>query len=305
MKIPADIPSLWYENEKGEKWFPKMDGDLDDMTPPKGFIFQHSRSVSEMRHEVLRMVVQEEVEKCDHPLGYVIPTYGWIDGIVGRECRLCKGTQVRKVGEPWPEKWEANGSRPFFGGGSTYPNDLTTAMVRSNQFDVHRATLICAMSCERCLNVLYHEYMGDGHGYAEGSEEWNKCGTSCEFCEGSEDEVAVDGVVNDLLVEQVAAKFPSLGGGSLPMVFREVLKVLGWEYDQIMKVWDSPEKRHVGRAGQTQPVQRIGEGIISNHGKEPGRLDDFLRKNDLGRVADLTKAVWERMNSSEPFIPGE
>jgi hypothetical protein len=32
------------------------------------------------------------------------------------------------------------------------------------------------------MNVLVHKYTNGEDGYAEHSEEWDKCGTVCNFC---------------------------------------------------------------------------------------------------------------------------
>jgi len=297
MRIPADIPSLWYQNDKGDKWFPRTAGECHD--PPTGFIYLHVRSVGEMHHDVYRAVVQEEVEACQHPAGYVIPTYGWVDGVVGRECRLCHGTQVRRVGEPWPKRWEANGARKFASGGST-PNDLVTAMVRSSQFDVCRATLICSLACERCLNVLYREYLGDERGYPEGSAEWNACGTRCEFCAGVE--VAVDGVVDEMIIDSISSQFAD-SGVSFWELMRFVLRQLGWEFDPIRSTWESPEKRRIG--GVERPAHTIPEGIISNHCKDLEGFGDFLRRNKLGRVEAILMGSWDRIQNARACNSGE
>lgn len=66
-------------------------------------------------------------------------------------------------------------------GHQTWPEDLVLAMANSGDYSLSESILIAAQSCERCLNVLCYEY-GLDDGYPEGSEQWEKCGTSCEFC---------------------------------------------------------------------------------------------------------------------------
>lgn len=50
-------------------------------------------------------------------------------------------------------------------------------------FDLKQGIIIAATSCEACMNVLAHE-VGLDWGYAEGSEDHMKCGTSCHYCNG-------------------------------------------------------------------------------------------------------------------------
>lgn len=67
-------------------------------------------------------------------------------------------------------------------GSQTWPEDLVLAMANSGNYSLSESILIAASSCERCLNALCHKY-GLDNGYPEGSEEWKKCGTVCDFCE--------------------------------------------------------------------------------------------------------------------------
>ena len=177
MKITKDmIPTLWYENEEGEKCM------FDNgTTPPKGFIYQHSQFPLTLNHQILRAVVTDEVKSCPHHEKDVKPTGGWIDGVEGRECVNCNGTQTRNTSEQWPDKWDAHGSRDIMTGSSSYPQDLVLAMANSNDWDLSEAIIIAANSCERCMNALAEKY-GLKWGYKEFGEEWQKCNTSCEFC---------------------------------------------------------------------------------------------------------------------------
>jgi hypothetical protein len=138
------LPTLWYQNEQQESWVQKDEPhpwlkrvlqwvgayEPPEIFPPAGFIYQHSRFPNVVRHTVLRAVLQKEVAACDHEPRYVQETFGWIDGIEGRECVKCNGTQLRKKGDPWPVKWDAEGSRRIISGESSYPGDLVMAMLR-------------------------------------------------------------------------------------------------------------------------------------------------------------------------------
>lgn len=78
---------------------------------------------------------------------------------------------------------DGSGSDEVFSGNSGFSDDLATAMVRSGHWTHSQATRLASGSCERCMNVLRHHYGLDG--YEHGSDEWKRCGTSCELCEPS------------------------------------------------------------------------------------------------------------------------
>jgi hypothetical protein len=187
----SKMESLWLENEKGEVSYDVVD-------PPEGFIYQHSKFPCTLNHNVLRAIVPKEVGSCDHPIEDIRKTYGWIDGIEGRRCARCGGTQTKKTTEDWPENWDASGSVSLISGSSSYPKNLVLALtrptlkerlislgrgfVRLKTYDLDKAIRIAADSCERCLNVLLYKY-GQNDGYKEFSDEWHRCGTECQFCE--------------------------------------------------------------------------------------------------------------------------
>lgn len=70
---------------------------------------------------------------------------------------------------------------------STYRggSDCIVAMVNSGDYTLEQAIWVYANACERCMNVLCFKYLNGKDGYEEYSEEWQKCGTTCDFC-GSE-----------------------------------------------------------------------------------------------------------------------
>jgi len=201
-KLRTKIPTLWYENDDGVRWIPPS-GYNGDEPPPKGFIYQWSQFPTYLEESCLRLVVKSEVDECDHDPEYIKRTGGWIDGVRGRECRLCNGTQVvndkdRPDGS-WPDEWEASGSRSLMTGHSGYTSDVVMAMLRPSWIEIARqiyrygvpaipftdfdqAVLYVAKSCERCLNVLCYRH-GINDGYPKGSKEWAKAGTSCELCD--------------------------------------------------------------------------------------------------------------------------
>ena len=175
LKVP---PTLWYENDAGVKWVPPIGVSI----PPHGFKYQHSQFPNYLRHTVLKLVQRDEVDNCTHPKDDVVKTYGWIDGIEGRECQRCKGTQVKSVDVEWPEKWDAEGSRDLFAGESGYQEDLVLAMAKDGRYTLGESILLVANACERCMNSLAHKY-GLKWGYPEKSEKWKKTNTQCDYCE--------------------------------------------------------------------------------------------------------------------------
>jgi hypothetical protein len=177
----AMLKTLWYEDENGNE-IPEVD--VQNLIEPPNAAFQVSRFPLEVRTKHLRLIKQEDVDKCRHPLKYRKRTGGWIKGIKGRECQKCHGTQVRKWWQPWGFKWEGHGSREVFVGCTHIGGDgsLLVAMANSGDYTLAEAILAYSMSCERCSNVLWHKYTDGKEGYAEHSEEWEKCGTSCQWC---------------------------------------------------------------------------------------------------------------------------
>ena len=181
MKIDKnELYTLWYEGDEGNVYAPDP-ADLPD-AELDSFPIQVSQFPCVLQTNMYRTVLESEVEECSHPEEHVAPTGGWVDGMEGRECAVCHGSQLKKIGEPWPEEWEANGSRPLLTMESGWPEDLVLAMATSGDFTLSEAILVAAQSCERCMNVLYYKYVGAEDGYPEGSEDWEKAGTSCEFC---------------------------------------------------------------------------------------------------------------------------
>ncbi|MHA2427141.1 MAG: hypothetical protein ACXADB_03825 [Candidatus Hermodarchaeia archaeon] len=194
MKIDVDkLHTLWYENSDGEKWIP---GDGPPGDEPEGFIYQHSQFPGVLSHNCLKITQENEVRGCSHPEEYVISTYGWVDGIVGRRCRECWGTQTKEEDAEWPDEWCHDGSREIFTGRSSWSSDIVLAMTRPSMkerivslcrghwnkvYALEQAIIIAANSCERCINSLGYQY-GLKWGYPEYSEEWGKANTVCDFC---------------------------------------------------------------------------------------------------------------------------
>lgn len=191
--LTKPLPTLWFENEAGDQHVPDLTGNMPPDVP-EGFIYQRSRFPRTLVDNCLRLVTEEDVSKCDHK--EVLIDHGLIDGLEGRICRDCGGSQTKNEGEPWPAVWKSGGSQQVFSGSSSYPSNLVLAMVRPSEEEMGKAAerghniipmsydqavLVAATSCERCLNVLLWRH-GLGDGYEEGSPEWEKANTSCELC---------------------------------------------------------------------------------------------------------------------------
>lgn len=173
------LDTLWFEDENGEK----LEYLGFDAGMPEGAVYQVSRFPNILNTKHLRLTDQKEVDKCKHPRKHVVPTYGWIDGIVGRRCNVCGGTQTKRKWRLWPKKWDGHGSRVAFSCDSSWSEDLVLAIVNSGDYTLKEAIIIAATACERCMNALAHKY-GLKWGYPEYGEEWKETGTVCQFCKG-------------------------------------------------------------------------------------------------------------------------
>lgn len=195
LNLNYEFPEYWFENEYGDRIIPDPET-LEMSRPlPKEYIYQHSQSPRTVPHHVLELIRQEDVDACPH--SEIVKDHGLIDGLEGRICRDCGGTQVKSIGEEWPAKWSGQGSRSVGSMNQTYPEDLVLAMTRPSREEwdtalsrghliepvtLTRAIILAANSCERCLNVLCYRH-GLKDGYEEFSEDWAKSNTRCKLCE--------------------------------------------------------------------------------------------------------------------------
>lgn len=67
----------------------------------------------------------------------------------------------------------------FISGGN---QDVILAMANSGDYSLSEALMLYSQSCERCTNVLAYKYLDGKDGYAEYSDDWEKCNTVCDFC---------------------------------------------------------------------------------------------------------------------------
>jgi hypothetical protein len=195
LDLSRDLPLIWYENEDGDVWVPDLNGN-EPPPPPPDFVYQYSRFPRTLTENVLRIITQEDIDTCAHE--EVVIDHGLIEGLEGRICRSCGGSQTKKVGEPWPAVWAGAGSsRNVATMNSGFSEDLVLAMTRPTDVEIakaagrghritpvsfERAVILAATSCERCLNVLLYRH-GLDDGYEEGSPEWEAANTRCQFCE--------------------------------------------------------------------------------------------------------------------------
>lgn len=118
MNLDGNIYSVWLENEDGTRFIPDMKGGdyAPGDAPGDEFYAVHSEMPLQVTHEVMRQTIRSEVEACEHPADAIKPTDGWVEGVEGRECGKCQGTQTRNTTKPWPELWDAEGARPVCSG---------------------------------------------------------------------------------------------------------------------------------------------------------------------------------------------
>lgn len=180
MKINKDeLRILWYVDGNGNI----IPHDPEACEAPEGAVFQVSQFPNELRTTYVKLIRQEEVDQCTHPRKFIKPTYGWVDGIVGRMCTKCGGTQTKRKWHFWPKKWDGHGSRKAFECTCHWGNsDVILAMVNSGDYTFNEAVIAYTTACERCMNVLAYKYLEGKDGYEEFSDEWMKADTVCEFC---------------------------------------------------------------------------------------------------------------------------
>ncbi len=193
LNMNVALPTLWYENVTGDRFVPDLTGDMPP-NAPQGFVYQRSRFPRYLTESLLKLITSDEVNACFHP--DVRKDLGLIEGYEGRICEHCGGSQTKKLGEPWPDTWNAHGSREIGTGSTGWSSDLVLAMTRPSPQEqriandrgytirpmgLDRAILMAATACERCMNVLLWRH-GLSDGYEENTPEWQKAGTSCELC---------------------------------------------------------------------------------------------------------------------------
>ena len=194
MKIKKEhLKTLWYEDKDGN--FVGKPDLKKGLNVPHNAAYQISRFPNVLRTKYLYLIKQKDIDKCKHPKKHIKKTDGWADDVYGRKCNACGGTQTRAAWHLWPKKWYGCGSREVASANSSWSEDLVLVIANSGDYSLSEAIIIAATSCERCMNVLADKY-GLDWGYEEGSEEWEKTGTSCQFCEEEADKLIKSAVKN-------------------------------------------------------------------------------------------------------------
>jgi len=304
------LPTLWLENEAGERWVPDLTTN-EIAEPPPGFIYQWSRFPTQLQETCLRTVQQEEVDACNHPPSELKVDHGIIDTMEGRECNLCHGYQSKNKGEPWPTKWEAHGSREVMVGNSSWPDDLVLAMVRPSPEEIAKAIerfgeeprllgmsdaiVMAAISCEKCLNALLWRY-GLDDGYSPFSEQWNASGTECSICKTPG---VWDWLLNEARAKKVAQKWLMPGNGPTDILQCPTEPV----YDDGCDCYKCPQ---TGEQGQNGPV---GDGptlVAKMSPQQRGwerrkEKDDFTEQN----IPSEHLLLWRKLKNQFKGTPDE
>lgn len=175
---------IWYEDVYGNR-IPSM----DDRPEPVTKVGAHTYHVCfplRITEEVFTYHDKYNKETCKHKRKWWMKHRDMIKGYKGHHCSNCGCTQVRKWWQPWGRNWDNGTSitplinfNSSIGGGN---ETIILAMVNSGDYTLSEALVVWANACERCMNVLAYKYTNGEDGYPEFSDEWNKCGTVCDFC---------------------------------------------------------------------------------------------------------------------------
>lgn len=173
---------IWYEDENGKY----LGHQRDSVEPIEGANTYHTCFPLEVTEHIFISHSKEERAKCKHKRKWLKKDTGLIKGYKGRICTACGCNQIRKWWKLWGRNWDNGASitplmdrNVHIGGGN---EKIILAMANSGDYTLSEAIAVYASSCERCSNVLAWEYTNGQYGYAEYSEEWNKCNTECDFC---------------------------------------------------------------------------------------------------------------------------
>lgn len=167
--------TLWYEDQDGKAL---ERGPEYTCEAPGEAYYQVHQFPTTLKTTHRRLTRSDEVEACLHPEEKIRPTYGWVDGVEGRECRACNGHQTRDVGSPWPTRWDASGSKDILTASRGWDTELVLLMANDG-YELGDAILIAAHLCERCWNLMLNHY-GSSNGYPSSHED---CQTSCDLCD--------------------------------------------------------------------------------------------------------------------------
>lgn len=177
---------IWYEDGKGNVI---KSEDNPVFEAPEEARTYHSCFPLQITEKIYTVHSKNQKEACKHKRKYWKKDVDLIKGMKGHTCTACGCSQVRKWWQPWGRKWDYGVEitplidlHTSIGGGN---QDVIMAMVNSGDYTLQEALVIFSTACERCMNVLTHKYLNGADGYAEHSDEWEKCRTECDFCKNS------------------------------------------------------------------------------------------------------------------------
>lgn len=151
----------WFEDKEGNVY-----GAMDDLPKDIDYFTYHCISANTYSEPVDAFTYHPEYLHENNTLYHMLLQWRWFYNFMFK--------RMKKRGD----------SRTFkriYTGNVHYGNgDCIVAMVNSGDYTLPEAIYVYCNSCERCTNVLENKYLGQG--YAEHSEEWERCNTSCEWC---------------------------------------------------------------------------------------------------------------------------
>ena len=164
MNIPEKFDEFWWEDENGDK----LEHDMKCAEVKKNARFYVVRRACEY--------VTQVDEYCYHPKNAFVKL-------------LCGNKALRKI----ISRGKIKTFKPIFRGCTSYGSEFSgkciVAMVNSGEYSLSDAIHVYNNACERCMNVLLFKYLDGKEGYPEYSEEWMKCGTVCDYCRGTDNNI--------------------------------------------------------------------------------------------------------------------
>lgn len=181
MNINTSKIGAWWEDENNKVLKESANDEI-----PEGAVTYHSCFPLTVIEDVYAVHTPQQKLTCKHQRKYwKRDDSGLRKGFKSHMCMNCGCTQIRKRWQPWGRKWN-KGTKitPLVSWRTAICNgeDVILGMVNSGDYTLEEAIGIYASSCERCTNVLAYKYTNGADGYAEHSEEWEKCNTVCDFC---------------------------------------------------------------------------------------------------------------------------
>ena len=162
----------WFEDEEGNVYT----GHSPNLPKEKRYFTYHRVYPCTYRHEVDSYCFHPQYLHENNKLYQAMLHFDWFRRLIFKI--------HEKKNTPFTFK-RAYGSEMTYG--SKWSQECIVAMVNSGDYTLEEAIYIYCNSCERCMNVLLYKYLDGADGYEEGSEEWKKANTVCDFCRDMED----------------------------------------------------------------------------------------------------------------------